>query len=70
MLWRALRHTNVLRLVGVTITEDLLVAVSEWMAGGTIMQYVEAKPEANRLGLVRFPFKASHYPSLTVRRSP
>jgi len=58
MLWRALHHTNVLRLVGVTMTEDQLVAVSEWMAGGNVMQYVKANPGVNRLGLVCVPFKA------------
>ena len=58
MLWRTLRHTNILPLVGVTMTERQLVVVSEWMAGGNITQYVEAKPEVNRLGLVCFPSKA------------
>ena len=52
--WRTLRHPNVLPLLGVTMTKDRLVMVSEWMANGTINEYVERNVNADRLGLVCF----------------
>ena len=39
---------------GVTMTDDQLVAVSEWMIDGTIMEFVKVNINVNRLGLVRF----------------
>jgi len=51
--WRALRHPNVLPLLGVTMAEDLLVMVSEWMVRGNIMEFMKADVNADRLGLVR-----------------
>ena len=58
MAWRTLRHPNVLPLLGVTMTNDRLVMVSEWMINGSIDKYVEANIDADRLGLVRFSFAA------------
>ena len=57
MTWSALRHPNVLPLLGVTMTENRFVMVSEWMLNGHIKQFVEANPNADRLGLVCFSFK-------------
>ena len=59
MAWRALRHPNVLRLLGVTVTENRLVMVSEWMVKGNIDEFVEANTKADRLGLVCFLFPHS-----------
>lgn len=56
MVWRALYHPNVLPLLGVTVTEDQLVAVSEWMMGGDIMEFVKMNVDVDRLGLVCFSF--------------
>ena len=56
MTWNALRHPNVLPLVGVTMTETRFVMVSEWMARGNINDLVKADPKVDRLGLVRFLF--------------
>ena len=53
MVWRALRHPNVLPLLGVTITENRLVMVSEWMTRGNIKEFTKADVDANRLELVR-----------------
>jgi len=55
--WRALRHPNVLSLLGVTMAGTRLVMVSEWMVGGDINEFVKANINADRLGLVRFSFK-------------
>jgi len=54
VVWRALRHPNILPLLGVTITEDHLVALSEWMMDGTITEFVKVHVNVDRLGLVRF----------------
>ena len=54
VVWRALRHKNTLPLLGVTMTEDRLVVVSEWMVGGNIMEFLKVNVHADRLGLVRF----------------
>jgi len=55
--WKALRHPNVLPLLGVTMTDDRFVMVSEWMVRGNINGFVKAEIGADRLGLVRLSFK-------------
>lgn len=55
--WKALRHPNVLPLIGVTMDGIHFAMVSEWMENGTINQFVEKNPDADRLGLVCSPFK-------------
>lgn len=52
--WRALRHSNVLPLLGVIKNEFHLAMVSEWMEHGNINEFVKGNPEADRLGLVSF----------------
>ena len=56
MEWKTLRHPNVLPLLGVTISENRFVMVSEWVVKGNINQFVRAYPNADRLGLVCFLF--------------
>ena len=53
--WKALRHPNVLSLLGATMTENRFVMVSDWMVGGSINEYVKAHVDADRLNLVRIP---------------
>ncbi|KAF9645424.1 kinase-like protein [Thelephora ganbajun] len=53
VVWRALRHPNVLPLLGVTMTKECVVTVSEWMKNGNINEFVEANTDADRLGLLR-----------------
>ena len=60
-MWKALRHPNVLPLIGVTMSETQFAMVSDWMGNGNINDYVKAHPKANRLKLVGF-----HFPSLTI----
>ena len=64
--WKALRHPNVLPLLGVTMTETRFVMMSEWMTKGNINEFLKTDSTADRLGLVCFSFK---FPisSLTVR---
>ena len=53
-MWSALRHPNVLPLLGATMTGTQFVMVSEWMANGNINEFVEVHPDTYRLGLVGF----------------
>jgi len=51
-MWRALRHPNVLPMLGVTATEPPFAMISEWMTNGDINEFVKTHPEADRLKLV------------------
>ena len=53
-MWSALRHPNVLPLLGATMTDAQFTMVSEWMVNGNIDEFVEACPDADRLVLVGF----------------
>ena len=55
--WKTLRHPNVLPLLGVTMTENRFVMVSEWMINGNINEFVKTNINADWLGLVGFLFK-------------
>ena len=59
MAWRTLRHPNMLPLLGVTIAENRLVMISEWMTDGNIKEYTKAESNADRLGLVCFHLRSS-----------
>ena len=52
MGWMTLRHPNILPLLGVTMSENRFVMVSEWMVRGNINDFVKADPDADRFGLV------------------
>ncbi|KAF9645422.1 kinase-like protein [Thelephora ganbajun] len=52
VMWNTLRHPNVLPLMGVTMTENQFVMVSEWMENGSINMYVKAHTDVNRPGLL------------------
>ena len=59
MIWKTLRHPNVLPLLGVTVTENphRFVMVSEWMENGNVNEFVKAHPDVNQPELVRFSFR-------------
>ena len=48
MAWRTLRHENVLPLLGVTMTENLLVMVSKWAVNGNIVEFVKGGINSDR----------------------
>jgi hypothetical protein len=48
----------VLPILGVTVTKDELVMVSEWMRKNNINEFVRARSNVNRLELVCFSFNA------------
>ena len=54
MIWKALRHQNVAPLLGVMMNNNEFVMVSEWMANGNIIEFIEMRRDANRFKLVRF----------------
>ena len=57
--WKALRHPNVLPLLGVTMSETRFVMVSEWMTRGNINEFVKADVNVDRLALVCSSFKVT-----------
>jgi len=56
VMWSALRHPNVLPLLGATTTGTRYAMVSKWMTDGNINAFVEAHPDADRFDLVGSPF--------------
>ena len=56
-MWKALRHPNVLPLIGVMMSETKFAMISEWMVNGNINSFVKAHPDVDRLELVGDPFK-------------
>ena len=60
MKWRALRHPNILPLLGVTVAENQFVMVSEWMSNGNIMQFTKEYTNVDRLQLVRCSHKVPY----------
>lgn len=53
VVWKRLRHPNVVPFLGVTTTP--LQLVSRWMPNGTLTEYVSANPQADRISLVGVP---------------
>ena len=56
-MWKQLRHPNIVRFVGVTT--DPLQIVLEKMSNGTLTEFVNENPGANRINLVS-PLLLSH----------
>ena len=56
--WKALRHPNVLPLLGVTMGNYQFAMASEWMENGNINEFIKAHRDANRFELVWFPHSA------------
>ena len=52
MTWKALRHQNTLPLLGVMMSGNQFVMVSEWMANGNITEFIEMHRDVNRFKLV------------------
>jgi len=53
VIWKRLRHTNIIPFIGVTTKP--LQFVSEYMPNGTLTRYVRGNPSADRIGLVSPP---------------
>ena len=67
--WRALRHPNVLPLIGAAMAGNQISVMTEWMTNGNINQFVNAHQDTNRLQLVSSLFKPL-YPQLTMVMAP
>jgi serine/threonine protein kinase len=59
VVWRALRHPNILPLIGVVMFEGHFEMLSDWMANGNLVDFINARPDVNRIGLVGFAFGIS-----------
>jgi len=68
-MWKALRHPNVLPLIGATIAGTQFAMVSEWMPNGNINEFLKANPDGDRLGLVRVPFRPHCLHSMSINDS-
>lgn len=69
VMWRHLKHPNILPLLGVTISPPQLI--SDWISAGDLSIYMEDHPDADRIGLVRVPFVVGiprSLPSIDIRR--
>ena len=51
VIWKHLKHPNILPLLGVTISPRQLI--SDWMPGGNLSNYIKGNPAVDPLGLVR-----------------
>lgn len=54
MIWRQLRHRNILTFYGVCIDEfsPQLALVSPWMINGDVLSYTKKYPTVNRINIV------------------
>ncbi|TDL24377.1 kinase-like protein [Rickenella mellea] len=52
IIWRLLRHPNILKFYGVFRGDDRLCLVSPWMSAGNIVKYLENNPNGDRLALL------------------
>ncbi|TDL24383.1 kinase-like protein [Rickenella mellea] len=52
IIWRLLRHPNILKFYGVFRGDDRLCLVSPWMSAGNIVKYLENNPKSDRLALL------------------
>lgn len=50
VMWGRLNHPNIIPFIGVT--RKPMQFVSEWMPNGTLPDYINENPEADRVGLV------------------
>ena len=58
-MWKALRHPNVVPLIGVAMSETRFAMISEWMVNRDINNFLKGNPDADRLKLVCFPLLTS-----------
>ena len=49
---KRVKHPNILSIEGVAPKLFEFCMVSQWMAGGDMLRYIERHPDVNRLGLV------------------
>ena len=54
VIWKRLKHPNILPLLGVTITP--LQLISNWMSGGDLPEYIQKHSDTDRLRLVGVVF--------------
>ena len=65
VMWKGLKHPNILPLLGATVSPPQLVSVL--MTAGNLSKYIAENPDANRVGLVSANLVA---PPMTAPFSP
>ncbi|KAG8962876.1 hypothetical protein FRC05_005084 [Tulasnella sp. 425] len=60
-IWPRLGHPHILRFMGTLMREESIYLVSPFTANGTILTYLEAYPNANRIKLLCETADAVHY---------
>ena len=65
LIWRCLRHPNVLPLLGVTMSDNRFAMISEWMNNGNINEFLMVDRNVNRFELVgASPYNSPLHPLL------
>lgn len=52
VVWRFIKHTNIVPFLGVEEDGDSLSLISEWMPGEDTRKYIKTHPDSNRLSLI------------------
>ena len=63
MIWKRLKHPNIVPLLGVTLLEaddegDIITPlqlISDWMPDGNLQNYIKKNPDMDRVGVVGVP---------------
>ncbi|KAL4073741.1 kinase-like domain-containing protein [Scleroderma citrinum] len=61
IVWRYLRHPNCVPFYGVYSDETKMHLVSPWMHHGTLNEYLDKNPNANRMSLILDVIRGLHY---------
>ena len=69
-MWKTLRHQNILPLMGVMMSENQFVMISEWMMNGNINNFVRTRSDVNRVRLVGFVHEVFALALLTIVKLP
>ena len=70
ILWKNLRHPNVLPLLGVMLNDHHFAMVSEWMDNGNIDEFAKTNGDVNRFELVGNSSYCLLHPSLMMKLFP
>jgi hypothetical protein len=66
IVWKHIPCSDILRPIGVFYHNGAPAIVTPWMSNGTITEYLEKHPDADRFHLVGFPSTTRHFTSHLV----
>ena len=58
-IWSSLEHANIVKLHGFMIEDDYPSLILEWVSNGTVIEYVKANSQCDRVKLVSFSIHAA-----------